>query len=111
MCQNFVAETGGMEPTNILVNFQILPDQLDLRVGILCQRSKSLLNRLNLLRNSTQNSLFQPIEFVETTPSANLAQANEYTAHGLEIECFVATKDKNKSTQLYAKGLHRLSFP
>lgn len=72
-----------------------------------------VLNSKNLLRHSVQDSLFQPIEFVEKTPCSNLAKATEPTTHRIEVEFFVTIKNKNKSTQLSAQSLDSfgLSYP
>ena len=62
-----------MEPhTHLVVNLDILPNQLDLRVRILHQRRETLLNALHLLTDSTQNPLLQSIELVEASPRADL---------------------------------------
>ena len=55
--------------------------------------SQRHLNRNNLLRNSRQHPLFQPIELIEASPRACLAQTRKNSAHGREIKCSVAVED------------------
>lgn len=91
--------------TNVLVDLQILPDQLNLGVGVLHQRCETLLNALHLLRYGTEDTLLKSIELVEATPCSDLTQTNENTAHGLEVECLVTTEYQHEATKLYTKGL------
>lgn len=58
--------------THILVELQVLPNKLDFGVRIFYQVSKTLLDGLNLLRDSTQDPFFKSIKFVETSPSSHL---------------------------------------
>jgi hypothetical protein len=51
-----------------------------------------LLNASYLLEYRT-GILFKPIEFIKATPSADLAEANEDTAHGLKIKSLVTAED------------------
>ncbi len=60
---------------------------------------------MHLLTDGGKNSLFQSIEFVETTPCANLAESDKDTTHSLEIERLITTEYEHKSAQLKAKGL------
>jgi hypothetical protein len=54
-----------------------------MRVGRSCL--ETFLDGLDLLRDGRQHSLLQTIELVEAAPSADLAQANEDSAHGLKF--------------------------
>jgi hypothetical protein len=96
--------------TDVLVDFQILPYELNFRVGVLDERGETLLYALDLLRNGAENTLFQTIELVETAPRSDLTQSDENTSHGLEIERLVATEDQHKSAKLHAQRLDRLGF-
>lgn len=96
--------------TNIPIDLQALPNQLDFSIWILDHCSKTLLDALYLLRYRTENALFESIELVEASPRPNLTEPEEDTAHGLEIKCFIATENKNKTTKLDAQRFHRLSF-
>ena len=80
--------------TNVLVDLQALPNELDLSIRVLHQRRQTLLYALHLLTNSTQNPLLQSIELVKASPSADLTQSDEDTTHGLEVERLVATEDQ-----------------
>jgi len=67
----------------------LFPDEFDgervlsVRVGRSCL--EAFLDGLDLLRDGRQHSLLQTIELVEAAPSADLAQANEDSAHGLKV--------------------------
>ena len=69
---------------------------------------EALLNRLNLLRDGGQDALLETVELIEATPCADLAEANENAAHGLEIEGLIAAEDKNEATQGVTEGLNGL---
>ena len=58
--------------THLVVDLHVLANQLDLRVWILHERGESLLDRLNLLRDGTEDALFQTIELIEASPSTDL---------------------------------------
>jgi hypothetical protein len=88
--------------TNILVDLQVLPDQLDLGIRILCHGRQTLLDALDLLRYCTKDSFFKSIELVKTTPSSDLAQADKYTTHRLKIKSFITAEHQNKSPKLDA---------
>jgi hypothetical protein len=79
-------------------------DQLNLRLVILDTLLEAQLNVLDLLRDSGQDTLLQTVELVETTPSTDLADTKEDTAHGLEVESVVTAEDKCESSQLHTKG-------
>lgn len=96
--------------TNVLVDLQILPNELDFSIRILDQRRETLLYRLNLLRNGTKNALFQSVKLIKAAPSADLAKTNENTTHSFEVKVLIATKDQYESTQLYTEGLHRFGL-
>ena len=64
------------------------------------------MNRLNLLRDGRQHPLLQTIELVEATPRADLTQADEDAAHGLEVEGLVAVEDEDESAELVAQSFH-----
>lgn len=84
--------------------------QLDLGIGILDEARKALLDALNLLGNGTQNSFFESIEFIETPPSANLAQTNKDTTHCLEVKSLITTENQHKAAKLNTKCLDRFGF-
>lgn len=71
---------------------------------------QSFLNCLDLLWDGGQHPFFQPVELVETTPRAHLAQTDEDPTHGLEIEGLVAVEDQHETTQLVAESFHGLGF-
>lgn len=79
--------------THILVDLDTFANKLDFGVWVLHERSKTLLDTLHLLRDSTENTLLESVEFIEASPRADLTQSDEDTAHGLEIESFVTAED------------------
>jgi hypothetical protein len=89
------------KPTNVLVDTQLLPHQLNLCIGVVHKGSQTLLNALHLLRHGTEDSLFQAVELVKTTPGADLTETDEDTPHRLKVKRLVATENENKATELY----------
>ncbi|KAI6748665.1 hypothetical protein HG530_015438 [Fusarium avenaceum] len=89
-----IARVHGNKDTSVFVDVKLTTYQLNLRLVILDTLLKTQLDILDLLRNSGQDSLLQTVELVETAPSANLADTEEDTAHGLEIEGVVTAEDK-----------------
>lgn len=96
----------GSTHTDIFIDPQIFADKFNFSVGVLNKFRQSLLNALNLLRDGAKNSLLKSIELVETPPCPDLTKTNEYPAHCLEIEGFVATEYENKSPKLYSKSFY-----
>ena len=86
--------------THILVDLHILSHKLDLRIGVLDKRCKTLLDGLDLLRNSTENTLLESIELIKASPRSNLTKTNENTTHGLEIESFVTAENEDEAAKL-----------
>ena len=96
--------------THLVVDLDVLPNQLDLRVRVLDECGKTLLDGLDLLRDGTEDTLFETIELVETAPSTDLTKTNEDTSHCLEIERLVTAEDQDETPKLYTKRLNRLRF-
>ena len=78
--------------TYVLVDFQTLPNKLNLNIRILGDSGKSLLDTLHLLWDSTQNAFLLSVEHVKATLYSNLTKSNKDSAHGLEIEHLVTTE-------------------
>ena len=95
-----VVRIGRDEDTDIGVDLQALAHQLDLDVRVLRHLNQTLLDRLHLLGDGTENSLLQSIELIKASPCTDLTKANEDTTHGLEIEGFVATENQDETSQL-----------
>ena len=91
--------------THILVDLHILSHKLDLRIGVLDKRCKTLLDGLDLLRNSTKDTLFESIKLIKASPRSNLTKTNENTTHGLEIKGFVTAENEDKAAKLNTKSL------
>jgi hypothetical protein len=99
-----------MKLTNIFVDLQILPHELNFCIRIFHQARQSLLDGLHLLTDSTKNAFFQTIELVEASPCSDLAQTNEDTTHSLEIKCLVTTKHEHEPAELNTESFDRLGF-
>ena len=97
--------------THLTVDLYVLPDQLNLSMGILNKSGKTLLDALHLLRYSTKDTLLKTIKLIETPPSSNLTKPDENTTHSLEIESFIATKHQHKPPKLNSQSLYRFRFP
>ena len=93
--------------THLVVDLHVLANQLDLRVWILHERGKSLLDRLNLLRDGTEDALFQTIELIEASPCTDLTESDEDTTHGLEVERLVTAEDQDEPPELDTESLDR----
>jgi hypothetical protein len=68
------------------------------------------LDALNLLRDGTQNTFFQPIELVEASPSSDLTYSEENSSHRFEIESVIATEYQHKSTELTSQSFDGFRF-
>jgi len=73
--------------------------ELDLVFGVRETRAQSELNALNLLGDSTEDTFFESIEFVEATPCSHLTETDKDATHRLEVESFVTAENKDETTK------------
>ena len=52
----------------------------------------------------------RPVEFVKTAPRATLDETDKNSAHGLDVDAFVAVEDENLSTEEAAESFDGLRF-
>ena len=104
-----VSGVHGDEDTRVLVHFQSSPHKLNLGFLFLAVFQPNL-DILDLLGNGRKNTFLQTVKFIKATPSTNLTDTEEDSAHGLEIECVVTAKDERETTKLETQCFNRLSL-
>mmetsp|Transcript_110735 Transcript_110735/g.352711 ORF Transcript_110735/g.352711 Transcript_110735/m.352711 type:complete len:877 (-) Transcript_110735:5495-8125(-) len=92
------------EDTDVGVEPHRLAQDLDLLLVLLVAG----LDRQDLFTHRRQDPLLKTVELVKAAPSADLAEADEDAAHGLEVETLVAAEDKHEAAHGAAQGLHGL---
>jgi hypothetical protein len=53
---------------------------------------------------------FAPVELIEAAPSAAFDESDEDSAHGLDVDAFVAVEDENLATEKATKSFDGLRF-
>ena len=96
--------------THLAVDLDALANKFDLGVRVLSEGRETLLDTLDLLCDSRQDTLLETVELIETAPGSDLTQTNENTTHGLEVESLVTAENEDESTELHAKCLDGLGF-
>lgn len=101
----------GDEDAGVLADAQLASDELNLGVGVGDSCAESELDALDLLRDRTEDTLFESVEFVEASPGADLAEPDEDPTHRLEVECLVAAEDEDEAAELHAESLDGFGLP
>lgn len=97
----------GNEDSSILAQSKLSTNEFDLGSRIVDSSAETELDRLDLLRDSTEDAFFESIELVETSPRSDLTQSNEDPSHRLKVERLVATEYENESSELHTERLDR----